>query len=193
MSSHAAAPNRGPTSTLGEQPERGRVSTMAEGLIGSEILKIAADIRALAAKGERVTNFTVGDFDPAQFRIPHLLEAEIEQALRGGETNYPPSNGMQSLRESVLAFYKRWLKLEYPVASVLITAGSRPGIYATYRALIDPGDRVVYPVPSWNNNHYCHLVGAVGVPVPCGPEDAFLPTRALLERSVRGGRLLALN
>jgi aspartate aminotransferase len=48
-------------------------------------------------------------------------------------------------------------------------------------------------VPSWNNNHYCHLVGAVGVPVACRAEDAFLPTRELLEPVVREARLLAIN
>jgi aspartate aminotransferase len=83
--------------------------------------------------------------------------------------------------------------VRYPVEQILVTGGSRPGIYGTYRTLVDPGDRVVYPVPSWNNNHYCGLVGAVAVPVQCRPEDAFLPTRALLEPVVRGARVLALN
>jgi aspartate aminotransferase len=51
----------------------------------------------------------------------------------------------------------------------------------------------VYPVPSWNNNHYCHLTGALGRPVICTRDDAFLPTRHTLEGAVRGARLLALN
>jgi aspartate aminotransferase len=48
-------------------------------------------------------------------------------------------------------------------------------------------------VPSWNNNHYCHLAGAMGMAVPCAREDAFLPTRERLEDAVRDARLLALN
>src|SRR5919199_1531299 len=170
-----------------------RVSAMADGLIGSEILRIAAEMRALRAAGAQLCNLTVGDFDPAEFRIPAGLEQRIDEALHRGETNYPPSNGMPKLREAVAAFYERWLGLHYPVESILITGGSRPGIYATYRTLVDPGDRVVYPVPSWNNNHYCHIAGAVGVPVPCGRDEAFLPTRALLADAVRGARLVALN
>jgi aspartate aminotransferase len=58
---------------------------------------------------------------------------------------------------------------------------------------VDPGDRVVFPVPSWNNPDYCQTVGAVPAPVACGAEDAFLPTRASLERAVRGARMLVLN
>jgi aspartate aminotransferase len=171
----------------------GRVSTMAGGLVGSEILKIAGDIRALVAEGRQICNLTVGDFSPAEFRIPAFLEEEIRRALESGETNYPPSEGIPALRSAVQAFYREWLGLDYPLGSILVTGGSRPGIYTVYRALVDPGDRVVYPVPSWNNNHYTHLVGGVGVPVTCRPEEAFLPTRALLEEAVRGARLLALN
>ena len=171
----------------------GRLSGLASRLVGSEILKIAADVRALREAGAPVRDFTVGDFDPAQFRIPAGLAERIEAALRRGLTNYPPSSGVRPLREAVAAEYARALGLRYGPDQVLVTAGSRPGIYGTYRTLVDPGDRVVYPTPSWNNNHYCAMVGAVGVPVACRSEDAFLPTRALLEPAVRGARLLALN
>ena len=170
-----------------------RVSTMAGGLTGSEILKIAGDIRAMVAEGAEVCNLTVGDFSPAQFRIPQALEREIVQALQAGETNYPPSEGVPTLRKAVGDFYRAWLGLDYPAESILITGGSRPGIYSVYTTLVDPGDTVVYPVPSWNNNHYVHLSGARGVAVVCPAEDAFLPTRALLEPHIRGARLLALN
>lgn len=170
-----------------------RVSAMAEGLIGSEILKIAADIRAMVAEGKTICNLTVGDFSPAEFKIPKFLEENIKEALKRGETNYPPSDGMLPLKKSILAFYERWLDLKYPLESVLVTGGSRPGIYGTYRAVVDAEDRVIYPVPSWNNNHYCHQVGAEGVPVICNSEKAFLPTRKDIEPHIRGARLLALN
>jgi aspartate aminotransferase len=171
----------------------GRVSMMAHGLIGSEILKIATDIRAMVAEGKQICNLTVGDFSSGQFRIPNILEEGIKQALSQGETNYPPSDGVLALRTSVINFYKRWLNLHYPVESVLIAGGSRPAIYATYRAVVDPGDKVIYPVPSWNNNHYCHLVGAKGVPVICKSDNAFLPTGKQLEKVIGGARMLALN
>ena len=170
-----------------------RASALGESLIGSEILKIAAEIRAMRAEGVQICNLTVGDFDPAEFRIPRELEQRIEEALRKGETNYPPSEGVPPLRQAVSAFYERWLGLRYAPSRVLITGGSRPGIYGTFRTIVDPGDRVVYPVPSWNNNHYCHLVGAQGVQVTCGADEAFLPTPELLEAPIRGARLLALN
>jgi aspartate aminotransferase len=99
---------------------------------------------------------------------------------------------MPGLREAVSRYYQRRLGLSYPASSILIAGGGRPLIYGTYRALVDPGDAVVYPVPSWNNNHYVHMMGGRGVPVVCRAETAFLPTRALLESAVRGARLLTL-
>jgi aspartate aminotransferase len=170
-----------------------RASAMASGLVGSEILRIAAEIRALAAAGHRICDLTVGDFDPRQFPIPAVLGEAIQGALLRGETNYPPSNGIAALREAVVAWYSRDLGLDYPVESVLIASGSRPVIYTLYRTVCDPGDRVVYPVPSWNNNHYVHLVGATGVPVACRPEDRFLPRRGAIAGALSGARLLALN
>jgi len=170
-----------------------RLSKMAAGVLGSEILKIAAEIRAMVAAGQKVCNLTVGDFDAKQFRIPKFLEDELKAAITAGETNYPPSDGVMALRQSLQRFYKGELGLDYPVAGILVTGGARPAIYGTYRALVDPGDAVVYPVPSWNNNHYCWQVGAVQRAVVCTPEESFLPTRAKLEAAIRGARLLALN
>jgi len=193
MTDTAQAQDLGPFARdPGPHPGR-RASAMASTLVGSEILRIAAEIRARAAAGHRICDLTVGDFDPRQFPIPELLGEGIRAALARGETNYPPSNGIAALREAVVAWYSRDLGLDYPVESVVIASGSRPVIYALYRTVCDPGDRVVYPVPSWNNNHYVHLVGGVGVPVACGPEDRFLPRRDAIARALPGARLLSLN
>lgn len=170
-----------------------RAAPLAGSLKGSEILRIAAEIRARLAAGERICNLTVGDFDPRQFRVPKVLEDATVEALRRGETNYPPGIGLPVLREAVVSFYETALGLKYPLESVLVTSGSRPGVYGTYRSLVGPGERVVYGVPSWNNNYYTHMVGAEGVALECGSADGFLPTRERLEPVVRGARLLALN
>src|SRR5580765_1904863 len=80
---------------------------LARGVIGSEILRIAAEIRALKAKGADICNLTVGDFDPAQFPAPAALLEGVQAALVAGHTNYPPSDGVLPLREAVAGFYAR--------------------------------------------------------------------------------------
>ncbi|MBC8068402.1 MAG: aminotransferase class I/II-fold pyridoxal phosphate-dependent enzyme [Deltaproteobacteria bacterium] len=166
---------------------------MASGLVGSEILKIAAEIRTRMRDGKRICNLTVGDFAPSEFPIPDELREGVIAALVAGETNYPPASGVQELREAVSRFYTRELGLDYPASSILIAGGARPLIYGTYRAVVDPGDKVVYPVPSWNNNHYCHMVGAREVAVQIGPESLFLPTRDALIGELADARLLCIN
>src|SRR5262249_42840647 len=166
---------------------------LVQGLAGSEILRISAEVRALKAAGREVCDLTVGDFSPRQFPIPEALRLGIRAALDRGETNYPPSNGLPELRQAVRSLYARELGLEYPVESVLIAGGARPLVYCLYRTLCDPGDVVVYPVPSWNNNHYVHLVGAVGRPVICAPESRFLPAAEAVKPMLPGARLLCLN
>ena len=128
--------------------DRSHLSGLANGLVGSEILKIAGEIRAMQAAGKVICNLTVGDFAPSQFRIPAALESAMVAALTAGNTNYPPADGVLALREAVLRFYERELGLSYPLESVLISGGSRPVIYATYKSILDPGEKVLYPVPS---------------------------------------------
>ena len=57
-----------------------KLSQLAETLIGSEIVKLGGEIRERIRKGERIYNFTVGDFDPAIFPIPKELEDAIVDA-----------------------------------------------------------------------------------------------------------------
>ncbi len=185
----------GKTIKSGTEPAHlnGRLSVLARSVIGSEILKIAGDLRAMAAEGKKICNLTVGDFSPTEFHPPDFLLGKLKEGIDKGETHYPPSDGVLELREAIREFYLRWMDLDYPLESILVHGGSRPGIYGTYRAVVDPGDRVVYPVPSWNNNHYTNLVGGVHVPVCCDASTAFLPTAAHLKNHLRGARLLALN
>ena len=169
------------------------LSRLAQGLVGSEVLRIAGEVRAAMATGRTICNLTVGDFDPKEFPLPAKLAADIKGALDAGHSNYPPSNGIPELRKAVVEFYVRELGLEYPVDSVVIAAGARPLIYATYKTLVDAGDTVVFPVPSWNNNHYIYMTGAKGVPLEVTREHQFHPTPEQIAAVLPQARLIALS
>jgi len=168
------------------------LSRLAQGLTGSEVLKIAGEVRALIASGRKVANLTVGDFAPSEFRIPRKLESLITEALAAGHTNYPPSDGTLELRRAVIEFYRDDLSLTYPLESTLIAGGARPIIYAAFAALVDPGDEVIYPTPSWNNNHYTYLSGGKPVELVVGRETNFMPTADMLRPHIRTARLIAV-
>ncbi len=168
------------------------VSQMAATLIGSEIIKLAGEIKQKIAEGNKIYNFTIGDFDSAIFPIPELLESEIIKAYQEGYTTYPPADGELSLRKAVAAFSHKYYGLPVSYESVLIGGGARPMIYAVYATLLDPGDTVVFPVPSWNNNHYCHLLGANPISIEATPENNFMPTAASIEPYIKEARLIAV-
>lgn len=166
---------------------------MAERLEGSEILRLANKVRELVSSGRKIANYTVGDFMPGVFRIPPALEENIIANYRKGLTNYPPSMGMPELKTAICFWLKEFHQLEYKPEETLIAGGARPLIYLTYAALVNPGEKVVFPVPSWNNNHYCKLLGLEAVPVSVKPEDNFLPTADTLRPYMKDARLLALT
>lgn len=169
-----------------------KVSVLANSLIGSEIIKIGNEVNEMKRKGAKIANLTIGDFDPSIFPIPEPLEEAIIDAYRKKNTNYPPADGILPLRETISAIVKDRYNLAYGVTDILVAGGSRPLIYALYLALVDPGDKVIYPAPSWNNNHYCHLSSANGVAVETTVENNFMPTAAQLKPHLKGAALLAL-
>lgn len=168
------------------------LSQLSETLIGSEIVKLGGDIREKIRKGEKIYNFTVGDFDPEIFPIPRELENEIVNAYRHHFTNYPAAEGNLDLRESIIAFLKKHQQLSYSPNEVLVAAGGRPLIYAVFRAICDPGDKVIYAVPSWNNNHYAHFVSAEHVVIEAKAENNFMPTADEIEPHIKGASLITL-
>ncbi|MDR4950689.1 aminotransferase class I/II-fold pyridoxal phosphate-dependent enzyme [Chryseobacterium sp. ES2] len=169
-----------------------KVSKLAANLIGSEIVKIGNEVNDLKAKGAEIANLTIGDLNSNIYPIPTLLKEEIQKAYQNNLTNYPPANGLLSLRKEVSKDLKKRWNLDYSPEDILITAGSRPLIYAVYKTIVDEGDKVVYPTPSWNNNHYAYLTSANAVEVKTKPETNFLPTADDLRPHLDGAVLLAL-
>jgi len=168
------------------------VSEMAENLIGSEIIKLAGQVNSRIAQGEKIYNYTIGDFNPEVFPIPQELEDYVVEAYRNKQTNYPAANGILPLREAVAAFLNRGAGLDYQPDNILISGGGRPLIYACYQAVVDPGDKVIFPVPSWNNNHYTHLTRGVAIEIETTPENNFMPRAADIEPHIEDAALIAL-
>lgn len=142
--------------------------------------------------GEKIYNFTIGDFDSSIFPIPEGLEAEIISAYQNKLTTYPPADGILALRESVSQFIKEREGLDFTTNEILIAAGGRPLIYALYRAIVDKEDKVIYSVPSWNNNHYVHFTEGRHQLIETTRETNFMPTAENIKPHLDGAVLIAL-
>jgi len=168
------------------------LSKLAATLKGSEIVRLGNDINERIRKGEKIYNFTIGDFSPAVFPIPAELEALIVNSYRQQHTNYPPADGVWELRKSVSQFIKEREGLDYSINEILIASGGRPLIYTLFKTIVDTGDKVVYAVPSWNNNHYCTINGAEHCVITATPENNFMPLASDIAANIKGAVLICL-
>lgn len=152
-----------------------KLSRVGNNIVGSEIIKISQQIKEIS-KTKPVANLTIGDFNSTTWPIPPKLKEHIEQCYEDDLTNYPNSQGEWNLRESVSKHIKHQFGVDYSPEEILIGGGVRPLIYTVYKATVNPTESVIYPVPSWNNNHYCFLHGSEKSEIECLPENSFFPT-----------------
>ncbi|MFN3665242.1 MAG: pyridoxal phosphate-dependent aminotransferase [Sediminibacterium sp.] len=169
-----------------------KLSHLAETLSGSEIVKLGNAISERIRNGEKIYNLTIGDFDPAVFPIPTELEELIIESYRNRNTSYPAAEGVLDLRKSVAAFIKDWEGLDFNTSEIQIASGGRPLIYTLFKAIVDKGDKVIYGVPSWNNNHYAHLTDAEHCIIQCSPENDFMPTVEDVRKHISGTTLICI-
>ncbi len=169
-----------------------KLSLLSETLIGSEIVKLGGEIREKIRQGERIYNFTIGDFDPSIFPIPKELEDAIVEAYRKHFTNYPAAEGNLDLREAIHSFIRDEEGLDYSINEILVASGGRPLIYTVFRAICDRGDKIIYAVPSWNNNHYTHFVGGEHIVIEAKAENNFMPTASDLKPFISDAVLISL-
>lgn len=169
-----------------------KLSHLAETLKGSEIVRLGNEITERIRNGEKIYNFTIGDFNPQIFPIPKKLQELIVSAYQNHYTNYPPANGLLELRKGVQEFLKMGDGLDYSTDEILIASGGRPLIYALFKTVVDRGDKVIYGVPSWNNNHYTNINEGEHCLIATTPEHNFMPTAEEIARNIKGATLLCL-
>lgn len=168
------------------------LSQLADSLVGSEIVKLGNAINERRAKGEKIYNYSIGDFDPEIFPIPQEYEDAIISAYKEHRTNYPPAEGILVLRQAIGDLFRKMEAIDYKNDEILIASGGRPLIYSLFKAIVDKGDKVIYTVPSWNNNHYVHMNDGAHCVVDVYPEYNFRPRAADIAPHLEGATLLCL-
>ena len=129
-----------------------------------------------------VTALTVGQPD---FVTPwHIREAAID-TLEQGKTHYTSNAGLKTLREAISEYSERRFDLKYSPDEIVVTVGGSEAIDIAMRALIDPGDEVIVPVPSF----VCYgpiasLAGGVPVYVDLEEKDGFKLTPEKLKAAI---------
>lgn len=169
------------------------LSRLATQLDYSDIIKLASYVQQQTELGKSICDLIIGDFDTTKFPLPVPLRKAIQQAYEEKHNDYPPLDGVSPLREAISLLAKEHFGLDYaPSGEIIVSGGSRPLLYVALMVLVDPGDAVVYPSPSWNNMYYAMMCGAKGVAVETSLENQFLPTADDFAHRLRDARVLAI-
>ena len=116
------------------------------GIQPSATLAIASLAKQLAAQGEKVCNFTVGEPD---FDTPEFIKESCIEALRKGQTKYTPINGIPKLCDLIAAKLKRDNQLDYKPSQIVVSCGAKHSLALVFQTLLNPGDEVLVPSPFW--------------------------------------------
>ncbi len=137
----------------------------------------------IAAEMKDCITLGVGEPD---FKTPWCIREAGIKSLEAGHTFYTSNTGMAELRVQISAYMQRRFGLGYDAAEqVLVTVGGSEAIDAAIRAVVNPGDEVIIPEPSFVCYHpITTLTGGVPVPVPLQSENNFRLTADELRRAI---------
>ena len=139
-----------------------------------------------------VVSLGVGEPD---FDTPWTVRDEGIYALERGRTFYTSNSGLKELRVECAAYLARRFHLSYdPLHEIFITVGGSEGIDLAFRAMLDPGDEVLVPQPSYVSYCPCaELAGGKPVPIPLKAENDFrLTAQELLDAITERTKILVL-
>jgi aminotransferase len=151
------------------------------------------DFFEIVAKMKNVISLGIGEPD---FDTPwHIREAAI-YALEKGKTHYTSNLGLIELRRAISRYVERNFSIAYkPEDEVIVTVGVSEALDLAFRALLNPGEKVLYHQPCYVSYHpSVTLVHGIGVPVPTFAKDNFaLTAEALAAAWQPGCKILVLN
>jgi len=148
----------------------------------SATMVLTQKARDLKAKGRDIISLTVGEPD---FDTPDNIKNAAIDAIRRGETKYPPVLGIPPLREAIAAKFQRENGLDYKASDTIVATGGKQILYNAFLVTMNPGDEVIIPAPYWVS--YPEMVAINwGEPkiVPTRMEDGYKLMPEALEKAI---------
>ncbi|WP_371493601.1 pyridoxal phosphate-dependent aminotransferase [Kitasatospora sp. NBC_00374] len=162
---------------------KNRTAARFSGIEKSATFAVVDTVRALRAQGVHVLD--LGSGEPSFDTSAHIT-AEASKALLGGFTHYTPSRGLPELLEAIAGKLARDNAVVVdPATDIIVTPSAKHALYISMMSVLDPGDEVIIPTPSWvSYQSMARLAGARPVAARLSAQDGFRLSRALLERYV---------
>ena len=160
-----------------------KFSTRAERIEPFYVMEVAkaaqAMAREVAGTREPMIFLNIGEPD---FTAPPLVQQAAERAIRDGLTQYTNALGLEPLRERISDWYATRFGVDMPARRIVITAGASAALQLACLALIDAGDEVLMPDPSYPcNRHFVSAAEGKAVLIPTTAEERFQLSAAKVE------------
>jgi len=145
-----------------------RISARAEKIEPFYVMEVAKAALLLArevAHTDRPMIFlNIGEPD---FTAPPLVQEAAAKAIRDGMTQYTPATGLETLRERISDWYSDRFGVQVPARRIIVTAGASAALQLACLALIEAGDEILMPDPSYPcNRHFVSAADGQAVLVP---------------------------
>ena len=160
-----------------------RISQRAERIEPFYVMEVAKAAQALArevAHTDRPMIFlNIGEPD---FTAPPLVQQAAQRCIAAGQTQYSQALGIAPLREAISAWYSQRFGVQVPASRIVVTAGASAALQLACLALIDAGDEILMPDPSYPcNRHFVSAADGTAVMVPTTAEERFQLSAAKVE------------
>ncbi|MFE8645945.1 pyridoxal phosphate-dependent aminotransferase [Sphingomonas sp. NCPPB 2930] len=145
-----------------------------------EVAKAAVErARVVADSGQPMIFLNIGEPD---FTAPPLVQEAAARAVHAGTTQYTPAMGLPVLRERISHWYADRFGIAVPARRIAVTAGASAALQLACLALVDTGDEVLMPDPSYPcNRHFVSAADGTAVMVPTTAADRFQLNAAQVE------------
>lgn len=152
-----------------------KTSTRAARIEPFYVMEIAKAAQALAAEVASSSSpmifLNIGEPD---FTAPPLVQEAAAKAVRDGATQYTQALGIAPLRERISDWYAQRFGVQVPARRIAITAGASAALQLACLALIDAGDEVLMPDPSYPcNRHFVSAAEGTAVLIPTTAQERF--------------------
>ncbi len=152
-----------------------------------EMAKAASALgRSLAETDAPMIYLNIGEPD---FTAPELVCVAAERAIRDGATQYTQATGLPALRERISGWYQQRFGLDVPAGRIVVTAGASAALQLACLALIESGDEILLPDPSYPcNRHFVSAADGTPVLLPTSAAERFQLSAAKVEQAWGEGR-----
>ncbi len=152
-----------------------RISARAQGIEPFYVMEVAKAASALAQQVEHsdapMVFLNIGE---PEFTAPPLVQDAAKKAVHDGRSQYTAATGLPQLRERISDWYLSRFGLQVPASRIVVTAGASAALHLACMALIDTGDEVLMPDPSYPcNRHFVTAAEGTPVLIPTTAEQRF--------------------